>query len=411
MNYKAIIIFLFLSMIFLNGCGLRNQNKINCSEGYYYLNKQCISQYGDNICTQDEKELCYKDCSIEELKPYPQELQSVFINSIFSDDCIIQEDEREILNKTFILFQYDSLNQVKNKLIEINGLGALLEILKEYNPYNTSENRYEKILDDYSISEEDKIYITNIAHMLWIEEKMPWSIKNYSEEDVYYLTEREKNNQWGSGIISKEYLKLFPLSFNFVSSDKEKTIKDIIEWEMKNFFHANEEYGWDVYNTTSDKSSLIPLKNIFSERVADCQITSNVLMGMLRSINIPAQRKNFKGHGAVFIPDLNLYVHGDYIADFTVAPDILMTKEKIESYVYSEEGYNKFWNENQHKYPKLKRKGNKLYVEGILQSEEAKSKENIKFIKESLKEYNLTFEETEVGGIKISSNFIEIKEL
>src|SRR3989344_9604225 len=131
---------------------------------------------------------------------------------------------------------------------------------------------------------------------------------------------------------------------------------------------------------------------------------------MLRSINIPAQRKNFKGHGSVFIPDLNLYVHGDYIADFTIAQDIPMTEEEIENYVYSEEGYNKFWNENQHKYPKLKRKENKLYIEGILQSEEAKSGENIKFIKESLKEYNLTFKENELGNIEISSDFIEIKE-
>ena len=240
---------------------------------------------------------------------------------------------------------------------------------------------------------------------------MPWSIKDYSEENINYLLEREDDSQWSDGEISKEYTKLFPVSIDFIEQDKEKTVNNIVEWEMKNFFHAYEEYGWEVYNKQPDEIIKISLEPVFKERVVDCHLASHILIGMLRSLNIPAYEKNFKGHGVTFIPDLNLYVHGDYIAQFSANPDLFMTQEELENYVNSEKGYNKFWNENQNKYPKLKRKGNKLYIEGVLQTKDAKSKENINFINESLKEYNLIFHENEFGGIEIKSGLITITPL
>jgi len=346
-------------------------------------------------------------CEIKELDSYPEELSLVYLDSKLSDDCMMQNDEREILNKTMMLFHYDSLIQIKERVLEMNGLNTLLEIFYDYNLYNESKEVY------YDLEENEIIYLKSIVHILWIEDKnmFPWSIKNYSKEDINYLIEREDDSQWSDGEISREYTKLFPLSVNLVNDSKEKTIRNIIEWEMKNFFHASEQYGWGVYSKKSDEITSIPLESVFKERVVDCHLASHILIGMLRSINIPAYEKNYRGHGVTFIPDLNLYVHGDYIAQFSVNPDILMTKEELEIYVNSEEGYNKFWNENQNKYPLLKRKGNNLYIEGTLQTQEAKSEENINFIKESLKEYNLTFHGNELGGIEIKSDLIKINEL
>lgn len=434
MKYKNIVLYscLIIIIIFINGCEPScgnnkcevEENSMNCcldcscSTGFDCINNTCLSKCGDNICTENEKEFCCKDCGIKELNIYPKEMSSVFINSKFSDDCIIQEKEKEILNETLLLFQYDSLTEIKEKILEINGLNALLEILYDYNPYSSIKEKdiiFHNIFKNYSeLGNDEQIYIINTAHILWIENKniLPWSIKNYSKNDAYYLIERDKNTKWGLGEISKEGIKLFPITINLLeNSSKEKTIKNVVEWEMKNFFHAYEDYGWRVYNKSSDESINIPLNKIFKERVIDCNIASHILISMLRSINIPTYEKNFNGHSVTFIPDLNLYIHGDYIADFTVNPDILMTKEEIESYTNSKEGYNKFWNENQNKYPNLKRKENKLYIEGILQTDEAKSEENINFIKKRLKEYNLSFKENKLGGIEISSNFIEIKEL
>jgi hypothetical protein len=62
---------------------------------------------------------------------------------------------------------------------------------------------------------------------------------------------------------------------------------------------------------------------------------------MLRSINIPSIEIHYNGHGIAFMPTINRYVHGDYIADMTVLPDpslIIMTREELEQWIFSDQG-------------------------------------------------------------------------
>ena len=126
------------------------------------------------------------------------------------------------------------------------------------------------------------------------------------------------------------------------NSDYEKVVK-LVDWEMKNFFHAGGLWGWDTYEGYTNILSL-PIKELFKERIVGCHQAANILVSLLNSINIPAEKIVVENHGVVYLSSLNKYVHGDYIANLVSVPaeQLIMTEEELNSYAYSQEGYKAF---------------------------------------------------------------------
>lgn len=379
--------------------------KCNCSEGFYCSNGECVSKCGDVICVENEKEFCCEDC-IKELEPYPEALKLAFLESELSEDCKMQESEKLLLEHALFLFQYTSLEDIKNNISEISGWTYLLRALYYYN-FSIEEKTqlFDIIFENSSLEEKERSYIIQVAHILKLEKEklLPWSIKDYSKEEINQLLNGDKT-EWGQSIISEEWYKLSLVALNLTKDlNQKEAVEKIVEWETRNFFHAYEDYGREVYGKGMTD---LTIEELFRERVVSCHTASHILIAMLRAINIPSYEIHLKGHGVVFIPSLNLYVHGDYIADFAVEPSLLMTKEELESYANSERGYMKFWEESPYRFVELKREGNSLYISGAISD-----KVDTDFIINSLKEYNIVLEKGGIGWLNVKSDKIKIKEL
>jgi hypothetical protein len=135
---------------------------------------------------------------------------------------------------------------------------------------------------------------------------------------------------------------------------------------------------------------------------------------MLRSVNIPAVEEHFNGHGVAYIPILGKYIHGDFIADFTVVPAdmILMTKYEFETWVnttrdyLSYEGYIKQLG----KYNiYLKREADSDYLYLDIWSVVLESQEDIDYLYDTLREFNLVIFIDENGVVISGSGSIPLK--
>lgn len=201
------------------------------------------------------------------------------------------------------------------------------------------------------------------------------------------------------------------------NSDYEKVVK-LVDWEMKNFFHAGGLWGWDTYEGYTNILSL-PIKELFKERIVGCHQAANILVSLLNSLNIPAEKIVIENHGVVYLSSLDKYVHGDYIANLVSVPaeQLIMTEEELNGYAYSQEGYKAFqklvkydealgeWVNIVH----LKRKENSLYIEGYL-AKDYYEQDYLNYLENKLSKYNIVFEE-EGDKLVIKSDFVPIIEI
>jgi hypothetical protein len=92
-----------------------------------------------------------------------------------------------------------------------------------------------------------------------------------------------------------------------------------------------------------------------------------MLEGMLHSLNIPALRLNVHGHGVVYLPTLDRYVHGDHMAMYTAAPPgtLLLTPDEFRPYAEDVAWiFQIFFDKYQPPIPSipLRRDGDALYI-------------------------------------------------
>ena len=107
-----------------------------------------------------------------------------------------------------------------------------------------------------------------------------------------------------------EYYKITPLTLSIIegSSTQQEAVLKVIEWISKNFRH----YHTETYNPISYRDNVIPsFEEFFRYRTAGCHRHSQILVAMLRSVNIPAIEFHLKGHGVTYIPNLDMFMHGD----------------------------------------------------------------------------------------------------
>lgn len=207
------------------------------------------------------------------------------------------------------------------------------------------------------------LYVLQVAQALWVEKNkiVPWSIKDYSEEEIDHLFYYPHINGWphqcqpASGNnehpaeqydepqveIDATY-QLFPLGQKLLQKDATETILKSIQWISTNFLHyymQTDEMGWTdelyrdgrpdeaaVRELSSGYQIFAPnkLSRYFDERVGGCHEPIIVLRGILRSLNIPAINLRAEGHGVTYLPTIDRFVHGDVIIDHALTPPQVM---------------------------------------------------------------------------------------
>jgi len=359
-----------------------------------------------------------------------------------------------------ILDSYPSLQKTRTNLqnmtIEdknskkITEYEIVLKILENYDgsqKNDIKEKNIENTLSNYNFTKiSDKAILINIAHSLWLENKktLPWSLKDFSEEEIeslFFYTDdpvdysttgaQEPNtsldkNLYGAEIINlKGYdegiIKLFLLSKTLLKTNETLTIEEIVKWNMKNFFHAYYDYGWEVYGCAGGsfwaEDCVYTLESTFEQRVTGCHEPALIVELMLRSINIPAVTLSILGHGVVYLPTIDRYIHGDNVADFVTVPakDLLLTKEEIENIIKL--GPNGDYDSiirAKHPSPyhfytniELHRKDSSLFLETDSVCTSI-PEEDWKNIKNQVPEYNIQYDQ---ANCKIFSDLVPIKTL
>jgi len=156
----------------------------------------------------------------------------------------------------------------------------------------------------------------------------------------------------------------------------EEKVKRVVEWGQKNLFHYDEQFDFETYGQTYETydPSKISIEDIFRERAVGCHDTVFTLATMLRSIDIDAdyvRSESFgpnvesPGHGILYVPEIERYVHGDAICllntsntDAMILDRETETKALIGDKPTRERLYNKT-----HCGGHLKREGRALYIQ------------------------------------------------
>lgn len=248
----------------------------------------------------------------------------------------------------------------------------ILRTLTGYNANDTTAQKklfFEKTFSDIQFeSTHEKEFITRVVHALWFEKHggANWSLKDYSTDEIAILLWTPGfdggmpngtptnipllqypqsffiNNIYPNSFRREGMYALHQLAMKFKKSSIKESLLAAIYWQKKNFFHAYTDYNWNRYKdnqTEADKigmgggSIYLPtsIERLFDERVTGCHEHSLLISDYLRAMNIPAANLKHAGHGVLFVPSLNAYVHGDHIADMHVIPpeDYLVTADQI----------------------------------------------------------------------------------
>jgi len=231
-------------------------------------------------------------------------------------------------------------------------------------------------LDGPYSDDEVHAYLAGLCHSIWVEENvgLPWSLRDYSPHELRFLLERRVDmNGWNSqhsghsgcwGMdhpntslprepIADTWYQTYPLSFHLAGRqpDKRQVVLAFVSWIMVNFFHAytlgtQENWPLSLYSSYGRSGSpddwLVTLADLFAQRVSGCHGPAKILTALLRSINIPAVEIHYQGHGICYVPTLDLYVHGDFLANFAVLKDnaaLLMHLAELERWIFQPKDY------------------------------------------------------------------------
>ncbi len=137
------------------------------------------------------------------------------------------------------------------------------------------------------------------------------------------------------------------LAVKLVGADQKETTRNIVRWIKANFFHAyqdretngkyQEDWGWDKYRDNRPDSAQIPvvggeiflpvnLSRYFDERISGCHEPVAVMRSMLRSVNIPGFSIKVEGHGVLYLPLEEKFVHGDNVVIYNMVPTEVLIK-------------------------------------------------------------------------------------
>jgi hypothetical protein len=275
-----------------------------------------------------------------------------------------------------ILDTYQNLQQVTIALKNMsfgsaNGYDTALSVLGgSYSPtedWATLQALFDQQFPTNTIYE--KIFLVRTIHILWMEKHgwLPWTIKDYSKDEINALFYEERVNYLDSSlgpkpsinypsqyVGSEEYAdpqleleasyKLHELAIKMEANTVELSVTNAVRWIKTNFFHAYNSWGFDRYKGKPDPWVIAPgnflpsnMESLFDERIVGCHEPVMLLSEILRCLNIPAVNLNIFSHGVTYIPSLDSYVHGDHLANRPLVPVSLMLLTKDEIVQYSDE--------------------------------------------------------------------------
>lgn len=256
----------------------------------------------------------------------------------------------------------------------ISGIDIVEEILEGYNPEEAlinTEARLSSIFDQYNLDERDRIFLANVAHLIWVElhrtpseeivisplsPTMPhpipgpppplgqltlkrvdpaWSLKDLTVEQVdNYLIGSVNKEAWKH--IKHYSFRFYPKARDVlhrmqpyhphVAHNHLSAISRLVEYTGDNFIHTysdSDQVPWDEnrYLSGSFKPYSVinedKLSEGFQRRLGGCWITSMVMAMLARSINIPAalESPSYARHGYVRFPTIDRWAHGDGVID------------------------------------------------------------------------------------------------
>ncbi len=304
-------------------------------------------------------------------------------------------DVEPMLDPLEILDTYESLETLRERLNAMqvsNSLGGQnvtgREVLEwilvdmAYDPRDANSEKEEimNALDTYVFPYPSaRIFLINVATGLTVEAHgwVPWSLQDYSREDIDNLFIEDESmhpsdsslhrgdlpagmpnvvNHWHGMddlLIEEAHYKQFNLARKLTedASNQEEAVAAIVVWLQQNFFHAvSPGYAWDVYldgqaprNGPGQIAYPLSLERVYEERVSGCHEPTLILEGMAHSLNIPAVRLSIHGHGVLYLPTLERFIHGDHVVAYTDAPfgSLLLTYDQIlpfaqdQAYIYT----------------------------------------------------------------------------
>jgi len=219
-----------------------------------------------------------------------------------------------------------------------------------------------------------KTYLINVATGLFAEAHhlYPWSLRDYSQQQIENLFIQDDSLSWESSglhrgdlppgmpnteshwyltpdsLVEDAHFKQFNLARQIAeeSVTQEQAVLSVMVWMMQNFFHAYAPgYGWEVYldgqESRDDGGPVaypLSLDRLYEERVSGCHEPTMMMEGMLHSLNIPAVRLMMQGHGVLYLPTLERFIHGDHIVAYRDAPPelLLLTADEIRPFAEDE---------------------------------------------------------------------------
>lgn len=268
------------------------------------------------------------------------------------------------------ILNYASMTNVRRFLeIDCRILPAISRLLRNYDPclsIDELDRRFDTIfrglgLSDYcspsspSVNRMTPEFLKNLVHALYLEVNhiVPWSLHDYDSYQIEFLL---PTNCHHSSLPHPQFIRrddceitnedrepyrIFPLARSSIRSDQQATAQEVIREIPLRFAHQGfwEGHSHDVTYQSADYRSVcsssspgnegyLPLTALFRERnLSDgCWAASSLSATYLRSLNIPARLVSFTRpedpeynngrlhHGVLWLPSLDLYSHGDWLA-------------------------------------------------------------------------------------------------
>lgn len=201
----------------------------------------------------------------------------------------------------------------------------------------------------------EQTLILRLAHAAWAEQNhvTPWSLKDMPEDavrlifvhppvpDLSLAAEAWMESLWSSVSLSKlrghafidRHLEqeisfqMYPIASKLLQPTREGTLRAAIAWVKASFFHYyassnGESWTHEIYQDGRTETIKpgppmfwpASLARLFDERAGGCQTTSLILEAILRSLNIPVLPISIEGHAVVYLPEGDIFIHGDPLA-------------------------------------------------------------------------------------------------
>jgi hypothetical protein len=238
-----------------------------------------------------------------------------------------KEPTKEQINKLYeMLYEFDPMENYgghEEKELEF------AELLQQLNPYIKNEEKFAEIFNSYGIDPQMRTLIQHLAHIIWLEEygNLPWSINRYNKECLKRLLNLDPSCGLREGWIDGYYPAMILING---SKSKLEAIKKIVDWARWHMSHIAGSNFEGVYGRLCPENPYTPsLMAVLIKKQGGCHQSTGLIVGLLRSVNIPGEEIHTEdlgieieeakawwgvaGHGLVYLPSENLYIHGDEI--------------------------------------------------------------------------------------------------